>query len=186
MDENNSLSVLTPEQAQMIPAIIKQMMGPLVEAMGKMLENNTQALNQLAAAQQVQADRLEALEKQIRLNTLVTAQQVKYMNDAIRRRAYELLDKRGISERKAITKLGSSIRKALLAYYGVGALHDIPKHEYSVSINLIRLWNDMLCVRAIVKEARERAEEAVENASVTEAEWVAHPDGEKALQGEAD
>lgn len=176
MDENNALAVFTPEQAQMIPAIIQQMMGPLVEAMGKMLENNTNALNQLAAAQQVQADRLEALEKQIRLNTLVTPQQVRYLNDAIRSRAYELLDKRGISERKAITKLGNVIRKAVLAYYGVGALHDIPKHEYSVSMNLIRMWNDMLFVRDIVKEARDR-EKAAEKAPVGGLEQSAGEDG---------
>ena len=70
MDENTNLPAITQEQAQMIPAIIQQMMGPLVETMVTMLKNNTEALNQLAATQQIQADRLEALEKQIRLNTL--------------------------------------------------------------------------------------------------------------------
>lgn len=158
MDENNNLPALTQEQAQIIPVIIQQMMGPLVEAMGKMLENNTQALNQLAATQQIQADRLEALEKQIRLNTLVTPQQVKYINDAIRARARELLDKRGVDDKKAVTKLGNAVRKALLSRYGVGALHDIPKHEYSVAMSHIATWNDMLTVRDIVKEARERCE----------------------------
>lgn len=156
MDENTNLPVLTTEQAQMIPAIIQQMMGPLIEAMSKMLENNTNALNQLAATQQIQADRLEALEKQIRLNTLVTPQQVKYLNDGIRAHARELLDKRGVDDKKAVTKLGNSIRKDLLARYGVAALHDIPKHEYSVAMNLISMWNGMLVVRDIVKEARER------------------------------
>lgn len=162
MDENNNLPALTQEQAQMIPVIIQQMMGPLVEAMGKMLENNTHALNQLAATQQIQADRLEALEKQIRLNTLVTPQQVKYINDAIRARARELLDKRGVDDKKAVTKLSSAVRKALLARYGVAALHDIPKHEYSVAMHLVSMWNDMLTVRDVVKEARERCEEKEE------------------------
>lgn len=37
MDEK-ALSTLTPEQAQVIPAIVQQMMGPLVEAMAKLLE----------------------------------------------------------------------------------------------------------------------------------------------------
>lgn len=158
MDENNNLPALTQEQAQMIPIIIQQMMGPLVEAMGKMLENNTQALNQLAATQQIQADRLEALEKQIRLNTLVTPQQVRFINDAIRARSRELLDKRGVDDKKAMTKLSAAVRKALLSRYGVAALHDIPKHEYSVAMSLISTWNDLLVVRDIVKEARERCE----------------------------
>lgn len=157
MDEKSSLPALSQEQAQMIPIIIQQMMGPLVEAMGQMLKNNTDALNQLAATQQIQADRLEALEKQIRLNTLVTPQQVKYINDAIRARARELLDKRGVDDKKAVTRLGNALRKALLSRYGVGALHDIPKHEYSVAMSQITTWNDMLAVRDIVKEFRERS-----------------------------
>ena len=157
MDEKSGLPALSQEQAQMIPIIIQQMMGPLVEAMGQMLKNNTDALNQLAATQQIQADRLEALEKQIRLNTLVTPQQVKYINDAIRARARELLDKRGVDDKKAVTRLGNALRKALLSRYGVGALHDIPKHEYSVAMSQITTWNDMLAVRDIVKEFRERS-----------------------------
>ena len=156
MNENNNLPALTQEQAQMIPALIQHMMGPLIEAMGQMLKNNTDALNQLAATQQIQADRMEALEKQIRLNTLVTPQQVKYINEAIRARAREMLDKRGVDDRKAVTKLGNALRKSLLARYGVGALHEIPKHEYSVAMSHIATWNDMLAVRDIVKEARER------------------------------
>lgn len=50
MDEK-ALSTLTPEQTSVIPAIVQQMMGPLVEAMAKLLENNTAALQQLSAAQ---------------------------------------------------------------------------------------------------------------------------------------
>lgn len=161
MDENNNLPAISQEQAQMIPAIIQQMMGPLVETMVTMLKNNTEALNQLAATQQIQADRLEALEKQIRLNTLVTPQQVKYINDAIRTRARELLDKRGVDDKKAVTRLGNAVRKALLSRYGVGALHDIPKHEYSVAMSHIATWNDMLVVRDIVKEFRERCTKEV-------------------------
>lgn len=159
MNENNNLPAISKEQAQMIPAIIQQMMGPLVETMVTMLKNNTEALNQLAATQQIQADRLEALEKQIRLNTLVTPQQVRFLNEAIRSRARELLDKRGIDDKKAVTKLGNAARKSLLSRYGVGALNSIPKHEYGVAMSHIATWNDMLIVRDVVKDARARSEE---------------------------
>lgn len=149
--------MVTPEQAQLMPALIQQMMGPLVEAMGKLLEHNTRALEQIAATQQIQADRLEALERQIRLNTLVTPQQVRYLGDAIRKQARALLDKRGVGDKQAIHKLSAAIRKELLARYGIAAMHDLPRHEYSVAMNLISLWNNMLIVRDVVKEARERA-----------------------------
>lgn len=164
-EKNNALSVLTPEQMQVIPAIIQQMMGPIVETMSKLLEHNAEALDQLAGAQKVQNDRLEALEKQIRLNTLVTPQQVRYMNDAIRAHAREMLYKREIEDAGAVKKLGNAIRKSVLARYGISALHEIPKHEYSVAMNQIGMWSDALQVLDVVKEARKRAEQvAMEHA----------------------
>ena len=164
MDDNKALTALTPEQVQVIPMVIQQVLGPVMQEMSTLLKNNTEALNQLAAAQQVQSDRMEALERQIRLNTLVTPQQVKYINDAIRARARELLDKRGVEDEKATRKLGNAIRKSVLSRYGVAALHEIPKHEYSVTMSHVGGWNDMLCVRDVTKEARKREEEGAAQA----------------------
>ena len=67
--------------------IVAEIISPVMKTIGKLLENNTAALEQLSSAQSVQNDRLEALEKQIRLQTLVTSKQVYYLNDAIRMRA---------------------------------------------------------------------------------------------------
>lgn len=173
--ENKALAALAPEQAQMLPALIQQMMGPIVEAMSKLLEHNAEALDQLAGAQKVQNDRLEALEKQIRLNTLVTPQQVRYMNDAIRARSRELLFKREVEDMRAVKKLGNAIRKSVLARYGISALHEIPKHEYSVAMSQIGMWSDALQVRDVVREARDRYER--ENAAVEASEPCAGTNG---------
>lgn len=185
MDENKALAVLSPEQAEMIPAIIQQMMGPLVEAMGRMLENNTNALNQLASAQQIQADRLEALEKQIRLNTPVTRQQARYISTAMKEHALELLDKSSISDDKATRKLVSNIRKDVLSDYGVTVLEEIPKHEYSVAMHRIKTWNNMRMVRDVIREARKR-EEAAEMALMESAERTACDDGSASVPGADD
>jgi len=164
----NEEKALIPKDApekqmlEALPGIIEQMMRPILETMGRLLQHNTEALDQLAAAQQIQNDRMEALEKQIRLNTPMTAQQVKYINEDIKARARELLFKRQIEDEKAVRKLGNAIRKAVLAWYGVGKLHEIPKHEYSVAMRLIGTWNDMMCVRDVVKEARARYETDME------------------------
>ena len=80
---------LSPEQQAALGAIIQQLMTPVIEAMAGMMRRNSEALERLAAAQKVQSDRMEALEKQIRLNTLVTAQQVRFLNATIRERARE-------------------------------------------------------------------------------------------------
>lgn len=175
MDEK-ALSTLTPEQAQVIPAIVQQMMGPLVEAMAKLLENNTAALHQLSAAQQVQNDRLEALERQIRLNTPVTRQQARYLSAAMKEHALELLDKSSISDPQAIRKLAGIIRKDVLSNYGITALAEIPKHEYNVAMHFVKTWNNMRIVREVVKEARKREEE-VADAALADAEPDAGENG---------
>ena len=144
--------------ADTVTQIITELMRPVMQTIGKMLENNTAALEQLSATQTVQNDRLEALEKQIRLQTPVTSKQVSFLNDAIRAKARELLDKRGIDDKKSITKLGNLIRKAVLSRYGIGNMREIPKHEYSVAMSQIAIWSDALSVRDVVKEAKERIE----------------------------
>ena len=64
---------LTPMQAAALGTVIQEIMRPVLETLTKMLEQNTAALDQLAAAQSIQNDRLEALERQIRLQTPITS-----------------------------------------------------------------------------------------------------------------
>ena len=93
--ERNSGILVDPNS---LGQIVAEIISPVMKTIGKLLENNTAALEQLSSAQSVQNDRLEALEKQIRLQTLVTSKQVYYLNDAIRMRARELLDKRSVGQ----------------------------------------------------------------------------------------
>ena len=158
-DETTASFELSPDT---IGDVIAELIRPVMQTIGKMLENNTAALEQLSAAQTVQNDRLEALEKQIRLQTPVTGKQVTYLNDAIRAKARLLLDKWEIDDKKAVTKLGNAIRKAVLSRYGIANLREIPKHEYNVAMTQIDIWNDALTVRDIVKDARNRSAEQMQ------------------------
>lgn len=152
-------AALSQENMEVVAAVVREMMTPIMQSIGQMLEHNTQAMDQIAAAQQITNDRIEALEKQVRLNTPMSGKQVQYINDAIKSRARELLDKRQCAEdKKAITKLGNAIRKSVLARHGVGSLREVPKHEYTVAMNQIGMWNDLLVIKDVVREARERAE----------------------------
>lgn len=153
--EGNSGILVDPNS---LGQIVAEIISPVMKTIGKLLKNNTAALEQLSSAQSVQNDRLEALEKQIRLQTLVTSKQVYYLNDAIRMRARELLDKRSVGDKKAITKLGNLIRKSVLARYGVSSLRDVPKHEYNVALSQIGMWNDILSVRTVAAQFRNNAE----------------------------
>lgn len=144
-----------------VNAAIREVVAPLMASMAELMANNTEALQYLASQQKVQADRMEALERQIRLNTLVTPTQARYLNDAIRKRAREILSKKELDgDAKAVTRLSAAIRKAVLSRYGVAALHEIPKHEYSVAMQQIGTWNDALAVLDITRDARKRQEES--------------------------
>lgn len=150
-----------PVLAAAVNTALREFVAPLMASLAELMANNTEALQYLASQQKVQADRMAALEKQIRLNTLVTPTQVRYINDAIRKRAREILSRKGLEgEQKAVTRLSAVIRKSVLSRYGVAALHEIPKHEYTVALQQIETWNDALSILDITREARKRQEEA--------------------------
>lgn len=159
-DNENRALTMTPEP-QALAAYITEIMRPVMETIGTLLEHNTQALEQLSAAQAIQNDRLEALEKQIRLQTPVSGKQVSYLNSAIRERARTLLDKSGYADhQKAVTKLSNAIRRAVLSRYGIASLREIPRHEYTVAMSQIDMWSNVLTVRDVVREVREHETEA--------------------------
>lgn len=160
--EKTSLSVQNPEQMQVIPELIKQTLGPFFTAMTEMMRQNTEAFQQVSAAQAVMNDRMAALEKQIRLNTPVTRQQAKYLKAAIKEKATELLEKSSAVDGKGVQKLSLAIKKETLSFYGVSAVEEIPKHEYSVAMNTIATWNNLRTVRDVVKEVRVRLNESEE------------------------
>lgn len=150
--ENNIPAV--PAENEALGATIREILSPVLQTMAEFMRQSTEALNRVAAAQKVQSDRMEALEREIRLNTLVTPAQVKFLNEEIRNRARKLLMQRELDgNAKAVKKLGGSIRKSVLSRYGISALHDIPKHEYPVAMQQINTWNDLLLLRDIIREA---------------------------------
>lgn len=158
-EQSNVPAELESDMSTLLVAnVLNQLMRPVMESIGKLLKNNTEAMEQIAASQDVIRNRMEALEKQVRLQTPVTDRQAKYLADAARDKARELLDKRKVNDRKAITKLAGCIKKSVMARYGIGSLRETPRCEYNVAMNMIETWNVALTVFDIVREARERSE----------------------------
>ena len=161
---------LTPETAKVVSLVVRDMMAPIMETIGKMLEHNTQAMEQIAAAQQITSERIASLEKRVRLQTPLSKSQENCINGAIRARARDLLDPRGYSEdKKAVTKLCGIIRKSVLARYGVGSLREAPAYDYDVAMKQIAMWNDRIALRDVEKEARARENQALEASELSEA-----------------
>lgn len=152
-------------QMQVISAIVQEIMTPVMENIGLILERNNQAMERIAATQQALTDRISDLEKQVRLKTPMSRAQEKYINDAIRAKARELLEAKGVAnDTKAVTRLGAAIRKSVLSRYGVNSLREAPSYDYETCLSQVKIWNDMLVVRDVVSEARRRAEDRQDGA----------------------
>lgn len=178
-DENRTLSdtetaeynLIAHEAEQMIPAgqlatVVQQILAPVMEQIGGILEKTNQAMERIAATQQMMSSRISELEKQVRLKTPFSRTQEKCANDAIRQRARELLDPKGYAEdRRTVTKLAGTIRKSVLTRYGISSLREAPAYDYETVLKQVAIWNDLLTVRSIVREAREK--EAGEHAEAS-------------------
>lgn len=152
----------TEEQASMISIVVKEMMAPVMEQIASILERNNQAMERIAATQQMLSSRISDLEKQVRLKTPMSKSQEKYVNDAIRARARVLLNNKGYADdKKAVNKLGAAIRKSVLTRYGVNSLREAPAYDYETAIQLVNGWSDLLVLRDVVKEAKKREEEVM-------------------------
>lgn len=156
MSENNIM--LTAEAGAALAPVVEQMMRPFMEHMVKLVAANTEALEQIAGQSAVLADRLEALEKEVRLGRKVTGTQKRYINDAMNDRAKEVLDPYGITDRKAVQGVARMIRKSVLSRLGIASAAEIPSFEYSVVMDQIASWNDRLKVYGFANEYRRKEE----------------------------
>ena len=142
---------------------VQAMIGPVFEQFGAILERTNQAIERIAASNQIMNARITELEKEVRLQKPLSRSQEKYINDAIRARARELLDEKGCAEdRKAVSKLGAAIRKSVLARYGIGSLREAPAYDYDTAMEQVKRWKDLILIRETVKEARERENQVKE------------------------
>ena len=181
MPEAGAMIPISPTDRQIMGELVADFMRPIMETIGELLKNNTAALEQIAQAQAVQADRLGSLERDIRLRCHITNKQFAYLNASVKAHARSLLDKYELSDdAKAVRKLGDAIKRDVLARYGIGSMREIPEHEYSVARSQIDMWRDALVIRDVVKEARKRVEAMVDT------ERAAGVDGTEALSGPQD
>lgn len=141
-----------------IAAAAANLVRPLLESLTQMLSGNAAALGQIVEALAAQNERTEALERLIKRRLPVSPAQVRYMNEAIRNRTHDLLDGKDGLDKRAYTKLGNIIRRDVLVRCGAASLRELPEHEYSVSMEQIKMWSDALVIRDVMREARDRVE----------------------------
>lgn len=157
---------MADEKRAAIATAAAEMVRPLMEAVSKLLSGNAEALQQITEALNMQNERMAALERTVKKRMPVTSVQARYINDAIKKRTHALLDDKQDIDTKAYAKLGRIIRRDVLVRCGVASLREMPEHEYSASMDQIAMWSNILVIRDVVWEARERVE-AMEGAEQT-------------------
>ena len=92
-------------------------------------------------------ERMAALEREVRLLTKVTPAQASAIQAAIRSRAAEICAQYRAEgcEKAAAT----AIRRAVRLTTGVNSVRDLPRCEYGVAMEQVRIWDDYKAMKAI-------------------------------------
>lgn len=119
-------------------AMVQTVMEGFVGQITRVLENNSRAMEQCAQAVNGVNERMNELEKQMRVNTPLTHAMANYLTKAIRDRARELAATNAPEYPKAPAAVGREIRKALFTHYGVSDMRSIPRHAYDVAMERVQ------------------------------------------------
>ena len=106
-----------------------------------------QTLGQMADMLRATNERMAALEREVRLLTKVTPAQASAIQAAIRSRAAEICAQYRAEgcEKAAAT----AIRRAVRLTTGISSVRDLPRCEYSVALEQVRMWDDYKAMKAI-------------------------------------
>ena len=119
-----------------LPADVRQTLGQMGEIMRGMADM-LRATN----------ERMGMLEQQVRLLTKVTPAQASAISAAIRDRAKELCAAYRATGCEKAT--GNAIRRELRLTMGVQNVREVPRCEYSVALQTVKLWDDYKTMKAI-------------------------------------
>ena len=141
------------------PAEPAKIMRPIMEGISEILRRNAEQMEQIAGAMEAQKDRLDRLERETMLKMPLQGKRAQYIQEAMRNRAAELMEKRGIDDAAARRKLAGAIRKGILAQWGAAKVCELPDIEYGAIMQQVATWMDARAIQAAVQDARARAGE---------------------------
>ena len=98
-------------------------------------------------------ERMASLEREVRLMTKVTPAQANAINEAIRQRAVELC---GEYRAKGCEK-AAAIRRAVRLTTGVNSIRELPRCEYAVAMEQVKMWDDFKTMKALRSKADKEA-----------------------------
>ena len=137
--------------------------GISLRQLGTMMGQMVELMRGVAESQRMLNARVEKLEKQNALAMRVTAAQVGEISKAIQRRTEAICAEYGFDrmreQHEAVYRgkvqepIARAIRKAVKLTAGVNSLRELPKCEYSVTLEQIALWEDYRVIAAMKERA---------------------------------
>lgn len=106
-----------------------------------------QAMQDMAMLLRSMGEEISDLRRQVRLLEKVTPSQASAINRAIRERAALLCqDYRAPGGEKAV---GAAIRKAIRVTFGASTVRELPRCDFEVALEQVRIWDDYKAMMAI-------------------------------------
>lgn len=138
MTDREEMTVVNPNPAQ-TPARIADV--------SRAIDQIAQAMQSLANMVRTTNERMAALEQSVRLLTKVTPAQAGAINAAIRDRARELC---AVYRAAGCEKMaGNAIRRELRLTMGVQNVREVPRCEYNVALQTVKLWDDYRAMKTM-------------------------------------
>lgn len=134
--ENREMMQLSTCTAPALPAEMQAalgQMGEIMRGMADMLRSTN--------------ERMASLEREVRLLTKVTPAQANAINGAIRQRAAELCENYRAQGCEKAT--ANAIRRAVRLTTGTNSVRELPRCEYSVAMEQVRMWDDRKIMKAL-------------------------------------
>ena len=135
------------QTAAALPTINAQQLAMLPPEVAQAFQQMAQATMTMASMLRATNERMTSMEKEIRLLTKVTPAQATAINAAIRDRAAALCSSyRAAGCEKAVA---NAIRRAVKLTTGITNVRELPRCEYSVAMQQVKMWDDYKAMKAI-------------------------------------
>lgn len=118
-----------------------------VDIVARELTATRKAMQDMAMLLRSMGEEISDLRRQVRLLEKVTPSQASAINRAIRERAARLCqDYRAPGGEKAV---GAAIRKAIKVTFGASTVRELPRCDFEVALEQVRIWDDYKAMMAI-------------------------------------
>ena len=118
-----------------------------VDIVARELTATRKAMQDMAMLLRSMGEEISDLRRQVRLLEKVTPSQASAINRAIRERAARLCqDYRAPGGEKAV---GAAIRKAIRVTFGASTVRELPRCDFEVALEQVRIWDDYKAMMAI-------------------------------------